>query len=77
MAVISEEGVDGTLLDETPAERRGVEHLPLSIGFPLHATSLVARQANREHPQQGDLSNSALVPTVIEKPALTVTGTAR
>ena len=53
VAVIGEEGADGALLDEAPAERGCVEHLAVWVRFPLHKPILVDGRGNREHPRRG------------------------
>ena len=41
VAVIGQERVDRALLDEAPAEGRGIEHLAIWIGFSLHGPILL------------------------------------
>jgi hypothetical protein len=51
VSVIGQERVDRALFNEAPAERGGVEHLAVWIGFPLHKPILADGRGNREHSQ--------------------------
>src|ERR1019366_9683386 len=55
VSVIGQERVDRVILDEAPAEGRGVEELTIGTRFSLHRPILLCGRGNREHPPGGRL----------------------